>query len=94
MSDELIRTTDALMEPDLVTLERAARALYEVFGPLVDADYVTGKTELRDVLAARFELSQLVAEDVTDELEQSERIRFVRTPEGVAWHIHADEERG
>ena len=94
MTDELIRTTDALMEPDLVTLERAVRTLYEIFGPLVDADYLTGKTELRDALAARFELSQLVAEEVCDELERGERIRFVRTPEGSAWHVHVEEERG
>jgi hypothetical protein len=65
-----------------------------VFGPLVDADYVTGKTELRDALATRFEISQLVAEELCDELERAERIRFVRTPEGTAWHIHGDEERG
>jgi hypothetical protein len=94
MADELIRTTDALMEPDLVTLERAARTLRETFGPLVDADYLTGKTELRDALAARYELSQLVAEELCDELERAERIRFVRTPEGSAWHVHAEEERG
>lgn len=93
MSDELVRTTDALMEPELVTLERAARALYEFFGPLVDADYLQGKTELRDALAERFELSQLVAEELCDELERAERIRFVRTAEGSAWHIHAEEDR-
>ena len=90
MTDDSIFTTDALMEPEMVTLERAARALYETFGALVDADYLTGKTELRDALAARFELSQLVAEDLCDELERVERIRFVRTPEGSAWHVHAE----
>ncbi len=93
MTDELIRTTDALMEPDLVTLDRAAKVLHEVFGPLLDADYLTGKTELRDALAARFELSQLVAEELCDELERCERIRFVHAPEGSAWHVHADEDR-
>src|SRR5690348_10998640 len=88
MADELVRTTDALMGPDLCTLERAARVLLEVFGPLVDADYLPGKTELRDTLAARFELSQLLAEELCDELERAERIRFVRTAEGAGWHIH------
>ena len=63
--------TEALMEPESVTLERAARALCEVFGPLVDADYLPGKTELRDALAARFELSQLLAEELCDELERA-----------------------
>lgn len=92
MGDEPI-TTDTLMKPELVTLERAARFLHEAFGSLVDADYLDGKTQLRDALAARFEVSELVAEDLCDELERAERLRFVRTVEGAAWHIHADEER-
>ncbi len=93
MTDESIFATDPLMEPELVTLERAARALHEIFGALLDADYLTGKTELRDALAGRFELSQLVAEELCDELERAERVRFVRTPEGSAWHVHVDEDR-
>jgi hypothetical protein len=93
MSDDLVRTTDALMQPDLVTLERAARFLHDTFGSLVDADYLDGKTRLRDALESRFELSDLVAEDLCDELERADRVRFVRTAEGSAWHIHADEER-
>ena len=91
MADELVRTTEALMGPEVCTLDRAVRALYEVFGPLVDADYLPGKTELRDALAARFELSQLVAEELCDELERAGRLRFVTTAEGAAWHIHRDE---
>jgi hypothetical protein len=91
MADELVRTTDALMEPELCTLERAARVLREMFGPLVDADYLPGKTELRDALAGHFELSQLLAEELCDELERADRIRFVRTAEGSAWHIHVEE---
>lgn len=91
MADELIRTTDALMGPELVTLDRAARALLDVFGPLVDADYLTGKTEMRDALAACFELSLLLAEELCDELERADLIRFVRTAEGAGWHIHAGE---
>lgn len=92
-ADESVRTTDTILEPDLVTLDRAARALHEMFGPLVDADYLPGKTELRDALAFRFELSQLLAEELCDELERADRIRFVRTAEGSAWHIHGAEER-
>jgi len=93
MTDELVHTTDAMMAPDGVTLERATRTLHEVFGPLLDADYVTGKTVLRDALAERFTLSQLEAEDLCDELERSARVRFVRTADGAAWHIHAEEGR-
>ena len=93
MGDELGRTTFALMQPELVTLEVAARFLHETFGSLVDADYLDGKTRLRDAVSARFELSDLVAEDMCDELERAARIRFVRTTEGAAWHIHADAER-
>ena len=91
MADELVRTTEMLMGPEICTLERAVRTLHEVFGPLVDADYLPGKTELRDALAARFEVSQLVAEEICDELERAGRLRFVRTAEGAAWHIHLEE---
>ena len=92
MTDELVRTTEAMMEPEPATLERAAQALYDRFGSAVDADYVPGKTELRDALSARFELSLLAAEELCDELERADRVRFVRTAEGAAWHIHAGEE--
>jgi len=78
------------LEPEAVTLERAARVLHEVFGPLLDADYLAGKTELRDAVAARFELSQLAAEELCDDLERADRIRFVRTAEGAAWHIPSE----
>jgi hypothetical protein len=81
---------DEALEPDLVTLERAARELYAIFGPLVDADYLPGKTTFRDALADRFELSQCVAEELCDELERAERVRFVRTAEGSGWHIHGE----
>jgi len=91
MADELVRTTEGLIGPEICTPERALKALYEVFGPLVDADYLPGKTELRDALAARFELSQLLAEELCDELERAGRLRFVTTAEGAAWHIHRDE---
>lgn len=93
MSDELVRTTDALMQPDLVTLERVARFLHDTFGPLVDADYLDGKTQLRDAVSSHFEISDLVAEDLCDELERADRVHFVRTAEGAAWHIHAEPER-
>ena len=73
-----------------MTLERAARVLHEVLGPLLDADYLPGKTELRDAVAARFELSQLAAEELCDDLERAGRIRFVRTAEGAAWHIPSE----
>jgi hypothetical protein len=81
---------DEALEPDLVTLERAAYELYGMFGALLDADYIQGKTIFRDALADRFELSQCVAEYLCDELERAERIRFVRTAEGAGWHIHVE----
>ncbi len=96
MGDEQDRSEE---EPDgtaeveaggAVTLERAAKVLNEVFGPLLDADYLSGKTELRDAVAARFELSQLAAEELCDDLERADRIRFVRTAEGAAWHIPSE----
>jgi hypothetical protein len=82
------RADDAILAPDVVTLDRAVRALHHIFGPLVDDDYLPGKTELRDALAAGFGLSILTAEELCDELERAGRIRFVRTEEGTAWHIH------
>jgi hypothetical protein len=91
MADELYPKQDSLLSPDVCTLERAARALHDTFGSLVDADYLPGKTALRDALAARFELSQLLAEELCDELERAGRLRFVRTVEGAAWHVHVEE---
>jgi hypothetical protein len=93
MSGELVSEEHTVLEPALLTLDRAARALVEVFGPLVDADYLAGKTELRDALAGRFELSLLEAEELCDDLERADRVRFVTTVEGSAWHIHPEDER-
>jgi hypothetical protein len=89
MSGELVRDDDTVVEFALVTLERAAQALVETLGPLFAAEYVVGKTEMRDALAARFQISQLEAEDLCDDLERAERVRFVITAEGSAWHIRA-----
>ncbi len=86
--EESERASDAILAPDVVTLDRAVKVLRHIFGPLVDDDYLPGKTELRDALAAGFGLSILTAEELCDELERAERIRFVRTDEGAAWHIH------
>ncbi|MFT3766222.1 MAG: hypothetical protein QM820_12020 [Minicystis sp.] len=98
-ADEMVQTTDETVEteatilaPDIVTLEHAARLLADSFGPLVDADYLQGKTLLCDALAAHFGISILTAEELCDELERAERIRFVRTDDGAAWHIHAEAE--
>lgn len=86
--DETIETEATILAPDIVTLERAARLLEDTFGPLVDADYLGGKTLLCDALAARYGISILTAEELCDELERAEKIRFVRTEDGAAWHIH------
>ncbi len=39
------------------------------------------------------ELSLLEAEELCDDLERADRVRFVKTAEGSAWHIHPEEER-
>ncbi len=87
---ESVETAGSILAPDVVTLERAARALAEMFGPLVDADYVPGKTLFCDALAGRFGISILTAEELCDELERAARIRFVRTEDGAGWHIHGE----
>lgn len=102
LGDEAVLTTDdtvqvtggevdregSILAPDVITLEGAARRLGAVFGPLVDADYVPGKTLFCDALAAHFGVSILTAEELCDELERAGRIRFVRTEDGAGWHIH------
>lgn len=89
-SDDAVQTDATILAPDIVTLERAARVVEEVFGPLVDADYLQGKTLLCDAIAARLGVSILTAEELCDELERAARIRFVRTDDGAAWHIHSE----
>lgn len=74
----------------VVVMEQAARALRERFGPLLDDEYVPGKTRMRDALCERFDLSQLEAEELCDELERAKMIHYVETEEGSAFHIHAD----
>lgn len=71
----------------------AARALLEIFGSTLDADYLTGKTLFRDALCERFAVSLLEAEDLCDELERANRILFVQTESGAGWHIHGPEEQ-
>lgn len=75
---------------DIVVIgpSRAIHALSERFGALVDADYLQGKTAMRDTLCERLGVSQLEAEELCDSLEQQGVLRFVRSPEGVGWHIH------
>ncbi|APR74941.1 Hypothetical protein A7982_00287 [Minicystis rosea] len=89
-TSETVETDATILAPDIVTVESAGRLLAEEFGPLVDADYLPGKTLLCDTLAAHFGVSVLTAEELCDELERAERIRFVRTDDGAAWHIHDD----
>lgn len=94
-TDELVRAADAVntldvVAPDLVTLERAAQALFALFGPLVGADYLDGKTAFRDALVNRFGLSELAAEQMCDELERVDRIHFVRTEDEFAWRVEPE----
>jgi hypothetical protein len=87
-TDELVSTIEDAIERVTVTEIEACKALEEEFGSSVDADYVPGKTRFRDVLAARFGLSHLSAEDLCDALERSGRIRFMNSAEGMGWNIH------
>ena len=91
-TDELIETTDDVVEEAIVTPTSAAHTLLAAFGPLLDADYLPGKTRFRDALSEEFVLSELTAEELCDELERARMIRFVSDPTGTSWHIHAEGE--
>ncbi|AUX46938.1 hypothetical protein SOCE26_084480 [Sorangium cellulosum] len=88
-ADESVRTTAETVVTPVLTLELAAETLAVVLGPLVDADYVQGKTQFRDVLCERFDLSQLEAEELVDGLERSGRISFLGADveERRGWHV-------
>jgi hypothetical protein len=86
-TDESVRTTEEAVFVPVVTLDLAAEALLSGFGPLVDAEYLAGKTRFRDALCERFDLSQAEAEEIVDGLEGSGRIRFVESDEGIGFHI-------
>ena len=77
------------VELSVVSSRLALATLKERFGALVDADYLPGKTLFRDALLERFQLSELQAEELCDDLERAEWIRFIQTPEGCGWHVHA-----
>ncbi len=70
-TDEFVITTEDAVAPTAITEGAASKALEEEFGALVDDDYIPGKTRFRDALAARFDLSQLDAEDLCETLEQA-----------------------
>jgi hypothetical protein len=88
MEDLVVGEDELILGPS-----RAARALFITFGPITDADYLTGKTLFRDALCDRFDVSLLESEDLCDELERAGRIVFVQTETGSGWHIHAPEEQ-
>ncbi len=90
---EVVRMADETVESPVITLDRAAEALLAELGGLIDADYVTGKTRLRDALCARFDLSQIEAEEIVDDLEASDRIRFIDSEEGEGFRIAHREEQ-
>jgi hypothetical protein len=74
----------------VISPSRAQSVLHARFGALVDADYLPGKTAMRDALCEELGVSQLEAEELCDSLEERGILRFVRSPEGVGWHIHDD----
>ncbi|MCC6552041.1 MAG: hypothetical protein IT372_03335 [Polyangiaceae bacterium] len=90
---EVVRMADETVESPVITLDRAAEALLAELGGLIDADYVTGTTRLRDALCARFDLSQIEAEEIVDDLEASDRIRFIDSEEGEGFRIAHREEQ-
>lgn len=93
-ANDTVEVDESILTPDVVSVEGGLRYLHETFGPLVDADYVPGKTLFCEALAARFEISILTAEEICDELERTARIRFVRTEDGAGWHIHGEPDEG
>ncbi|KYF71807.1 hypothetical protein BE11_28830 [Sorangium cellulosum] len=86
-TDESVRTTDDAVFTPVLALDLAAEILVATLGPLIDADYVQGKTQFRDVLCGRIDISQLEAEELVDDMERSGRIRFVGAEEGRGWHV-------
>ncbi|WP_437753920.1 hypothetical protein [Sorangium sp. So ce1389] len=86
-TDESVRTTDEAVFTPVLALDLAAEILVGMLGALVDADYVQGKTQFRDVLCGRIDISQLEAEELVDDMERSGRIRFVGAEEGRGWHV-------
>lgn len=86
-TDESVLTTEESVQALVVTLDLAAEALLAAFGPLVDDDYLAGKTKFRDALCDRFDLSQVEAEEMVDSLEVAGRVRFVESAEGVGFRI-------
>jgi hypothetical protein len=96
--NDVVRTTEDLVEgtsepvvPSVVTPAIAVRCLHDRFGAVLEAEYIPGKTEIRDALSASLALSELAAEDLCDELERAGRIGFIDTGEGFGWHIHAED---
>ncbi|MRG92497.1 hypothetical protein [Polyangium spumosum] len=77
-------------EPFVIGPASAGRALRDRFGTFVGADYVPGKTAMRDALVERFGISQLDAEELCDALEASGALRFISTPDGEGFHIDSD----
>ncbi|WP_437575560.1 hypothetical protein [Sorangium sp. So ce887] len=86
-TDESVRTTAETVVTPVVALDLAAEILAGALGSLIDADYVQGKTQFRDVLCARIDISQLEAEELVDDMERSGRIRFIGVEEGRGWHV-------
>lgn len=86
-ADDRIETTDESVQAPVITPELAATALLEGFGPLVDAEYLPGKTSFRDALCDRFGVSEAEAEEMVDALEASGQIRFISSVEGLGWRI-------
>lgn len=90
-TDESVRTTDEAVFTPVLALDLATEILVGMLGPLVDADYIEGKTRFRDALCDRIDISQLEAEELVDDLERSGRIRFIGAQEGRGWHIQHEE---
>src|SRR5689334_10366979 len=90
MSEGDIEETSAAFIPSPATMATAVRCLHDRFGSVLEAEYVPGKTELRDTLSGSLRISLLEAEDLCDELERAGSIGFIRTGEGFGWHIHAE----
>lgn len=89
-TEDVDETTSEAVLPSSERTAAAVRCLHERFGSVLEAEYVPGKTELRDALVASLQISQLAAEELCDALEYARTIVFIRTDEGFGWHIHTE----
>ena len=84
-------TPAADAETVALTPAHALEVLGHALGPAFDAEYVLGKTRMRDLLCARLGASELEAEEMVDDLERSGALPFTDSPGGGTFRIEPPE---